>query len=68
MFKEYFFKNRIIYSVRNFYRREEFLKKNSGLDNDIILKFVFLKFDKFLFCDDLVLLMYLLYFNINFNC
>lgn len=65
---EYFFKNRIIYSVRNFYRREEFLKKNSGLDNDIILKFVFLKFDKFLFCDDLVLLMYLLYFNINFNC
>lgn len=65
---EYFFKNCIIYSVRNFYRREEFLKKNSGLDNDIILKFVFLKFDKFLFCDDLVLLMYLLYFNINFNC
>lgn len=65
---EYFFKNRIIYSVCNFYRREEFLKKNSGLDNDIILKFVFLKFDKFLFCDDLVLLMHLLYFNINFNC
>lgn len=68
MFMEYLFKNRIIHSVRNFHRREEFLKKNSGLDNDTILKLVFLKFDKFSSCDDLVSPMHLLYSNINLNC